>query len=173
MLSFLWLNLLAIFIIIGSSFFFVIPGMIIGIWFSLANFVFLDENLRGMNALLKSREYVRGYFFKVFWYGLFLSILLSLISYIYNLINLIFMLFLNSKLISLIINVIFVSLLTPFVVTYIFLIYGYLKVLKNDLEFTPTFQQKALFISIGVIGYLFLLYFIYKYIVLSFKIQIL
>ncbi|MBW2107474.1 MAG: tetratricopeptide repeat protein, partial [Deltaproteobacteria bacterium] len=44
----------------GGYMLFVIPGIVFSVWFFFAPFVFIDEDARGMDALLKSRFLVRG-----------------------------------------------------------------------------------------------------------------
>jgi len=56
----IWVGLLAGFVGAGGFLLFVIPGIVFTVWFCFAQFVLVREDLRGMDALLKSREYVRG-----------------------------------------------------------------------------------------------------------------
>jgi MFS family permease len=58
--GFAWIAIFSGLISLCGFFLFVIPGIIFSIWFSFAAIVFLFENEKGMSALLKSREYVRG-----------------------------------------------------------------------------------------------------------------
>ncbi len=60
-----WIFLLGGFLVTGGYLLLIIPGVIFTVWFSLAQFIMPDENIRGMAALLKSREYVRGYWLEV------------------------------------------------------------------------------------------------------------
>jgi hypothetical protein len=46
---------------------FIIPGIVLSIWFSFAGFIVLKENRRGVDALIMSRGYVRGYGWEVAW----------------------------------------------------------------------------------------------------------
>lgn len=80
--SYLWLSFLAGFIIIGGFLLFVIPGIIFAVWFGVAAFVLIAEDLKGMNALLNSREYVRGKWGDVFWRLIFISVLSFIIGII-------------------------------------------------------------------------------------------
>ncbi len=56
-----------------------IPGVIVGIWISLALFVYLEDGVTGLNALIRSRDHVRGHWWAVFG-RLALATLLMLIS---------------------------------------------------------------------------------------------
>ena len=60
-----WVSLLTGFIVAGGYILLLIPGIIFTVWFFFAQFVLAGENVRGMEALLKSKEYVRGQWFNV------------------------------------------------------------------------------------------------------------
>lgn len=59
-LPLIWLGFLTSFIIGGGFMLLIIPGVIFMVWFFFAQFILVKEDVRGMSALLKSREYVRG-----------------------------------------------------------------------------------------------------------------
>ncbi len=54
-----WVGVLMAGIIVGGCFL-VVPGVIFAVWFFFAQFVLAREDERGLDALLKSREYVSG-----------------------------------------------------------------------------------------------------------------
>lgn len=60
-----WIGFLTSFIIGGGFILLIIPGVIFMVWFFFAQFILVKEEVRGMSALLKSREYVRGEWFNV------------------------------------------------------------------------------------------------------------
>lgn len=60
-LPYLWVSILVGIITFIGFILLVIPGIIFFIWFILALYVLIVEDLRGMKALSKSREYVHGY----------------------------------------------------------------------------------------------------------------
>lgn len=64
-LPLIWVGTLSGFIIAGGFFLFIIPGVIFMVWFFFAQFILVKEDVHGMNALLKSREYVSGEWFNV------------------------------------------------------------------------------------------------------------
>jgi hypothetical protein len=64
-LPLVWIGFLSSFIIAGGFFLLVIPGIVFMVWFFFAQFILVDEDIHGMGALLKSREYVRGEWFNV------------------------------------------------------------------------------------------------------------
>src|SRR3989338_2774959 len=78
-LSYYWVFLLFGFITIGGFFLLVVPGIIFAIWFSLAISILIDEDVKGMNALLKSREYVKGRWGSILWRFLFIEALFFII----------------------------------------------------------------------------------------------
>jgi ribosomal protein L37E len=59
-LPFLWIGILHTFITMGGYLLLVVPGVIFSIWFIFSAFIYVAEDARGMDALIMSREYVRG-----------------------------------------------------------------------------------------------------------------
>ena len=60
-------QILIIFLVeIGGFALFVIPGIFLAVALSFVGVVLVLENISGFNAIYKSREYVRGYWWKVF-----------------------------------------------------------------------------------------------------------
>lgn len=57
----LWVFVLSAFVVWGGLVLFVIPGIIVAILIYLSQYVYAVEGVRGMNALLRSRELVQGY----------------------------------------------------------------------------------------------------------------
>ncbi|MRR53394.1 MAG: hypothetical protein EG822_02640 [Deltaproteobacteria bacterium] len=64
-LSLTWISILSAFIICGGYLLLIIPGIIFSVWFVFGQFLLVEDEARGMGALLKSREYVRGQWFNV------------------------------------------------------------------------------------------------------------
>ena len=112
-LPLLWVGLLTGFIIGGGFMLFVIPGIIFMVWFFFAQFILVKEDVRGMSAILKSREYVRGE-----WFNVALRLLLIWVATI--LVGII-------PLLGPLLNIVFF----PFVMIYHYLIYCDLKNLKG------------------------------------------
>jgi len=142
--SFFWVSLLAGFITIGGFMLFAIPGIIFGIWFSFAVFIVITEDLKGMDAILKSREYVRNYWWPVFWRFLFINIVM---------IGVMIVVAVASMLIPLLADIVSI-ILTPLIMIYTFLIYDNLRKTKGDFEFKPSAGLKKKFIAIGVLGFI-------------------
>lgn len=80
-LSFVVLSFMVGIVVSLGFVFFIIPGIILGVWFAFAQFVFVDEGLRGVEAMKASRAHVRGQWWTVFG-RLAAVIALSLIVYI-------------------------------------------------------------------------------------------
>jgi len=149
-LSYLWVSSLVGFVILGGSFLLFFPGIIFAVWFSLAVFILIAEGLKGMDALLKSREYVRGNWSGVAWRFFFIGAM-SLI--IYLVIVLIFAL-LRVPFRQGISRLIFGLFLSPLIMTYAFLIYKNLKSLKGEIVFKSTKKEKIAFIVPAILGIL-------------------
>jgi len=165
--SYLWLIIASGIIVTGGMFLFFIPGVVFAVWFSLAAFVFVNEDARGMSALLKSKEYMRGQWFAVFWRWLALGLIAWLISIPAGLaisvalfiIKLIAGAMLGStagQYAGIIIGLIFLIPLQAIIVSlgmiYGSLIYRNLRTLRGSFEFAPSGGQKIGFLAIGIIG---------------------
>ncbi len=79
--SFLWMAALSALVILGGMGLFIVPGIYLGIVLAFAHFVLLFENEKGLAALAKSYQYVRGDVLRAVKYALFL-VLVSLVVYI-------------------------------------------------------------------------------------------
>jgi hypothetical protein len=161
--SYLWVSLLVGFITLGGFLLLIIPGIIFAVWFSLAVFVLIAEDLKGMNALLKSKEYVKGKWGGVFWRFLFIGSISLIVSLapilIFSLLKIPF----GEGISRLIIGL----FLTPLVMTYSFLVYSNLRALKGEFVFAPTGGKKATFIFIAILGLLVILGILFSTVFLS------
>jgi len=149
-LSFWWVSFLAGLIIMGGIFLLVVPGIIFMVWFSLAVFVLIAEDLKGMSALIKSKKYVKGRWGGVFWRLLFIGVLTFVITlvlgYILGLLN-ISLITKNSGLI--------VGLfLAPLAMAYSFSVYSNLRSLRGEIASAPAEGKGKSFIFIGILGVL-------------------
>jgi len=134
-LAHVWLGVLSGLIVTGAHLLLVIPGVIFAVWFFFAPFVFIDEDVRGMDALLKSKAYVRGRWFGVcvrlvaIW---FVSVLVASIP-------------IAGQLLAL--------FLIPFSFIYTFLLYKDLKALVGNMAFEPATRAKIGVLATGTVGY--------------------
>ena len=79
-----WVVFLKSIIILGGFLLFIIPGIIFSIWFSLAEYAFVFDDKKGMQALWRSKELVQGYWWPVFGRLLALFLLAVFVSCIHN-----------------------------------------------------------------------------------------
>ncbi len=147
LISFVWVLILGGAITLGGFFLFGIFGIIFIVWFSFAGFILVSEDLKGINALIKSREYVRGKWVDVFLRYLFIWIF----SLVISLIPLSFFYLLKSSFGEQISAFLIRLLLTPLTAVYEYLLYKFLKSAKSEMIFTPTNKQKAIFYIIATL----------------------
>lgn len=76
--SFIVIHILVFFTVLAGLLFLIIPGIIFSFWFIFAPFVLAIEDLRGVAALKRSRELVRGFWWTVF----FRQLLFGIISFL-------------------------------------------------------------------------------------------
>lgn len=151
MIPFVWISLLSGFICTGGFMLLIVPGIVFSVWFAFSNFVLVSEELRGMNAILRSKQLVSGYWWKVFWRLLVIELVIFIISFG---ITFPFRIFVN-KTITDITKYFFYLLLTPFYLTYSFLLYEDLRKLKAEIPFeAPKRGTRIKYILIGALGFL-------------------
>jgi len=153
-ISFMWLGFIIGLIVSGGFLLLLIPGIIFSVWFSLAVFILVAENIKGLSAVLKSKEYVKGYFWPVFGRSLMFMLLyiilfigLSIVSLI-----LIFIPFLG-VILNFLLYLIVPFIITPISILYIYLIYSSLKNIKGEISNVPQ-KGRVAFIIIGILGIL-------------------
>ena len=131
-----WIFLLTGFIITGGYFLLIIPGVIFTVWFFFAQFIVPGENVRGMEALLKSREYVRGHW---------LDVALRL-----------FLIWVVSCVVSFIpfFGMILAVLFFPYVMIFHCLIYRDLRAIKGDIPFSCGTSSKLLWPGVALAGWI-------------------
>lgn len=141
--------------VLGGYLFFIIPGIIFSIWFMFAVYVVALEGIGGMDALMKSREYVRGRWWSMLGRWLLIVIVVYAISYIpYLLLN-----GLHYKLAASIVQPILSLIATPLATAYFVLTYENVKTV-SPVQTVPG-KGKYLYITISVIGLLLLLLLIF------------
>ena len=157
-LPFIWISILGGFIATGGFLLFIVPAIIFIVWFIFGTPVLVSEEHRGMNALLRSKQWVSGYWSKVFWRWLAITVIEAGIILFVKILKIPF----AENIISL--------LITPFSLTYSFLIYEDLKKLKGELPFEPPKRgTKIKFILVGIIGLLLILATLFSIISTSLK----
>lgn len=133
---------------------FVIPGIIVSVWIILATYILVAENLKGMDALKKSREYIRGYWGAVFWRFFFLVIFLGVITFVYTLIQEM----LGYPLWAFAFDAVYLIFSTPLTVIYGFLVYMGVKNLKHQAAYpsnSNSWKGFRFFFGVGLFVSLF------------------
>lgn len=157
--SYIWINLLGSLIIFGGLILFIIPGILFSLWFSMSAFVLLSENVKGMNALLKSKAYVKNYVLALIGRLIALgSIVLPfyILSEIFENINH------ESSTITiyqLIFTLLSIFIFTPLSLGYSYSIFDCLKKIKPELQtdFEAKTKSKILYLSAGLFGVIVIL----------------
>lgn len=75
LVPFAWVGIVSGLATAGGLFFFIIPGILLSIWLSLSVYVLFGEGKKGMEALVASWYYVKGFWFPVLWRFFFLGII--------------------------------------------------------------------------------------------------
>jgi hypothetical protein len=132
MWSLLWLYLMVGYIIQGGFLLFILPGIAWTVSFFAAQFIIFEEPQRGIDAMLKSRAYVKGHWWAVFGRLLVIIIILTIAS-----------------------AVPFGGiLLTPFMMIYMVLIYKELRTIKGkNVEYARSGGTKFGWIAIATVGW--------------------
>lgn len=143
-----WVTFLGSLLISGGFFLFLIPGIIFSIWFIFAVYIFVIDGTKGMNAILKSREYVRGHWWGVLGRILLVSILVYLVTYVPQVI---FHL-LDADALGSLIQVVISFAIAPFTVIFTVLMYDDLKKSRPDVA-TMNHTGKWLYIGFSVLGF--------------------
>ncbi|OGZ64115.1 MAG: hypothetical protein A3A98_04000 [Candidatus Staskawiczbacteria bacterium RIFCSPLOWO2_01_FULL_40_39] len=116
--AYLWVYLLMSVISVIGFILFIIPGIIFSVWYSLSLYIFANENVRGMEALKRSKELVAGNWWAVFNRFLALGIILLIIAVVTG----------WAPLIGSLVNLFFIM---PFSLIYGYLLYEDLKRVKT------------------------------------------
>lgn len=66
-IPFFWVSFLTGLISIVGFILLIIPGIIFSVWYVFSEYIFFAEDLRGMAALKRSKELVKGFWWKVLW----------------------------------------------------------------------------------------------------------
>ena len=78
--------LLAIITIFGGSVLFIIPGIIVAIYLSLATYVYIFENKKGVDALITSAWYVRNFWWDILARKITVAIIAVLAVFLFSLV---------------------------------------------------------------------------------------
>ncbi|OGM32835.1 hypothetical protein A2803_05840 [Candidatus Woesebacteria bacterium RIFCSPHIGHO2_01_FULL_44_21] len=149
-LPYLGLSLVSMFLVVGGYMLFLIPGFILSIWFWFGMFVLIDENKRGMNALLVSRDYIKGFIVKVFTRWFLFGILTAVVSSLPSLL----LKDTSYEGLSSIYSTVISFIITPLSLIYGYLLYKSLKAQKPDLKPDLSKNRKLKYVTVAALGYL-------------------
>lgn len=77
--SYIWIAIIYDFIILGGYILLIVPGIMFSVWFSMAFYALILEDKKGMEAMIRSRELLRGKFWAVVWRFIFLGLAILVI----------------------------------------------------------------------------------------------
>lgn len=146
----LWLFVLVELVTIGGIIMFVIPGILMGIWFAFAIFVLVVEGRRGLGALLQSKEYTRGYWWAVF--GRLLLVNLFILISVFAIQSLVSVAL--GETVGMVAYYLISVLLMPFSLAYSYTLYRSLTTLKPSLTVVSSKTERGFFIASGILGFL-------------------
>lgn len=81
-LSFFWISILVGLAVLGGFILLIIPGIIFSVWFAFAAYAFIFEDIRGIDALRRSKQLVNKRWWPVFGRVLVLWLIAVLVSWI-------------------------------------------------------------------------------------------
>ena len=129
-----WVGTLYMGIVMTGLTLFLLPGLILGLSMSLCFYIMIDEDLHGMDAVLASRQYVRGHWWNTFlkFFPVWLaSIAVGLIPFIGQILSFIF---------------------TPFLLLYMVVVYRDLKEAAGEVDLrTGSRWLWALMAAVGIV----------------------
>lgn len=150
--SYLWVIILSGLVLMGGAVLLIVPGIIFMVWFSMAMLVVVVENQKGMNALLVSREYVRGHWGSVFWRLIFIGLCAALLSWGITFLVATMLKVVAIPYLSTIISVLVNAVVTSIAVAYAYSLYSNLKSLKGGSVVVPEKNDKKVMIFVAILG---------------------
>ena len=176
----LWVSILIFFILIGGYTMLIVPGILMSLWFLFSSFALVIEGKRGLNALLRSREYVRGHlgaicvrFFIIFFISFaahlaiyWLSGLQITTEMIMTTVTMITGVPLSTG-IYMVINTIIAIFIGPFTIVYLYKIYQNLTALKPELALVASqpAHDREVFTTISFIAGLVVLWLLIDFVI--------
>lgn len=137
--------------VLGGLILLVIPGIYIALALSLTMFVLILEREKGLNALIKSREYARGNMWRIAKYALYTLV------YIVPVYLVLFLIQIATKntpvaFIYDIVSQVFSLVFAPLVITYAYRVYEHIKLQKSSMVFVPTVNTRRKYMALGILG---------------------
>ncbi len=150
LLSYWWIMILEGIIIMGGVVLLIIPSVIFFVWFFLSAFVLVSEETKGLDALMKSKEYVRGRWWGVFGRVLVLFIPIIIFAFVVSVVLKIIGYSFDSIENNIAMQIIDFFIL-PFYLVYGFSLYKSLKEVRGEFVFDPK-KGRGKFIAVGILG---------------------
>lgn len=156
LLSYWWIMILTGIIMTSGFLLFIIPGILFAVWFSFAGFILICEKEKGLRALFKSKEYVRGYWWNILWNFIFIGLVYLLVYIGLWAISLLPLPEIIFAIIDFILQLFYPMLAAA--CTYI--LYKNLRTIKGEVTVAVTGRKKAWFSVIALFPWFFFLLFI-------------
>jgi len=149
--SFIWIMVLMMLVIIPGFVALIIPGILLSVLLSFTMFAFMDEGLRGSAALMRSKEYVSGYFWPIIGkLGLYVLVVLGaaigagIVTGILSMVN--------KELGSLVQTLFNVIVITPIGICFSWRLYKDLKEKRPEVVSAPVSEKRGKIKALAVIG---------------------
>lgn len=152
LIQYWWVSVLVGFITLGGLFLFIVPGIIFAIWFLFAAILVITENEKGFNALLKSREYVRGRWKNTLWLIVLFGIIVTLVNMLFNI--LIVSILGKGNAVAEILSIAWSIVLTPLATIYVFNLYKAVKKVRGPVNVQSSVKFKVGITAVGAVGFL-------------------
>ncbi len=82
-----WTSLVTGVITMLGFFLFIIPGLILAVWYMFTQFIVIEQKLSGFKAMGASKSLVKGRFWEAAWFISFVSLLSIVISFLSNIVE--------------------------------------------------------------------------------------
>jgi len=148
--SYWWVGFLGGLVTMGGFFLFIVPGFLFAVWYGQSLFILINEDIKGMNALIKSKAYTQGHWWGIIGRGLVMMLIICGIAFVAMLPAALISAILGTEVISDLFSNIIQLFVTPFALVYGFSVYKSLKEAKGEFEFKPT--GKGWLIAAAVLG---------------------
>jgi len=154
-LPYIWIVLLSSLAVAGGFVLLVVPGVIVGVLFSLAGPVYAAEGRTGIRALLTSREYIRGHGVDAFLRYVVISILGGIVTSVVG--GGVSIAGAESNIVGTALSQAVNLVVTVYAVAFGVQLYKYLRAIKGDVQESvdahdPTFYIILMVIGVVVIG---------------------
>jgi len=127
------LSIVLFFIVGGGLFLFLIPGIVMSIWFMFSQYSLVYDNKRGMNALMWSRQLIKGYTLRIFGYlfvfGLIQAVISGVVAQFAKSSG-------STGIVAMLVYVAFIVLMTMYQVVLMGLLYERLRTIKASMKVT-------------------------------------